>query len=81
MKASADKLNKLYDEYQNSIDNIEADIDASWELAIKSDGVRAGIDCRGIVGMAVVHAMVDKISDLNNTIAELRNRISNIKRI
>ncbi len=43
-----------------------------WEKDIEYDGKRAGIDTRGIVGMAIVHAMVDKIAELEKENARLR---------
>ncbi len=35
-----------------------------WENEIRNDAERAGIDCRGIVGMAILHTMAEKILEL-----------------
>ena len=38
---------------------------AFWEGSIKSEAERAGIDTGGMIGMAILHAMVDRIRDLD----------------
>lgn len=35
-----------------------------WEKGIEAEAKRAGIDTRGMVGMAILHAMVDRIIEL-----------------
>ncbi len=39
-------------------------LQADWERDIDDDAKRAGIDTRGIVGMAVVHTIVEKVERL-----------------
>ncbi len=39
-----------------------------FETGIRDDAKRAGIDARGLVGMAIVHTMADRIQELEGAL-------------
>jgi hypothetical protein len=67
MAGAAEKKVKEYEQrlYFKTVDEEIAKAVAEerkyWEDAIRHDGERAGIDTRGVVGMAIVHLLVERV--------------------
>ena len=66
------------DEYDDLRTQLE-EANTYFETGIKDDAERAGIDTRGLVGMAIVHTMVEQLATLQTTNARLTTELAGLR--